>query len=527
MTLDRSANQTGRPTDQVEPDASASEPVIDAAIVPAGRGIADESESPPPPNEASEAPRYNPLGTESSGPSTEIPVADFAMASAEVLERPAREIPVTSPADPSLSPVGYQSWIFRVGGFLGAWVHKCFGTASLIGCLAVATSIPGLQVLTLGYLIESSGRVGRTGRVRSGLPGLNRAAHLGSMVLGTLVLVLPLLYVSSLVEAARLIEPTSRTVVGLRLLQSLLLFLILPHLITAWFCGGKLRYFVWPLLAPYQLSIWALRWVLATRPLRSILDETLGQLWPALVNDLCLVRPLTDFFVPAILIQHLWQGTLYRQARDGFWTFLGGLHLLHLTRLGLQTLAGSVAWLFVPTLLLIGGTLLPPGPAVLSGLLGIFSLSIVSMYLPLLQTHFGTAGQMHALFDVVAVFRLIGKSPLRITMSSILFLAAALPLYALKIEQIDPSLTWILGLVFILFSLPSRLLVAWSYARAERLEKKTRWFWRWPVRSVMWPAALFFAGFVSITRFTSWGGAAGLFEHHAFLIPAPFLRWFS
>jgi hypothetical protein len=527
VTLDRNTNRTVPPTDPMECNSPASEPVIDAAVVSTKAEIANDSETRPTSIEVSDSLRFNPLGTENSSPLTEIPVADFAVASAQAVDRPGEAISATSPADLASSPQDYQSWIFRVGGVLGDWVKKCFGTASLIGCLAVATSIPGLQILTLGYLIESSGRVGRTGKVRSGLPGLNRAADLGSRVLGTWVLLLPLFYISSLVEAARLIEPTSRTVVSLRLLQSFLLLIILPHLITAWFCGGKLRYFFWPLLAPYQLSIWALRWMLTTRPLRSILDETLGQLWPALVNDLCLVRPLTDFFVPAILIKHLWQGTLYRQARDGFWSFLGGLHLLHLTRLGLQALAGSVAWLFVPTLLLIGGTLLPSGPAVLSGLLGIFTLSVVSMYLPLLQTHFGTLGQMHALFDGVAVFRLIGKSPLRITMSSVLFLAAALPLYALKIEQIDASLTWILGLVFILFSLPSRLLVAWSYARADRCKAKTRWFWRWPIRSVMWPAALFFSGFVSITRFTSWGGAAGLFEHHAFLIPAPFLQWFS
>lgn len=543
VTLDRNANQSRLPTDPVHGDSSLCE---------------SSQESPPPPTELQGLSERAPQGeskdvkepiwiAESLVGETEtmpeLPVADLALVSPELTDAetrggagdfnaeqinaaPGQETATAASRLGTERPSGeYRSWVFRLLGAIAGLIQTCFGAASLIGCLAVATSVPGLQILTLGYFIESSGRVGRTGKVRSGLPGLNRAAHLGSMVVGTLVLLLPLLYVSQLVEAARLIEAASRTVVRLRFLQSFLWVVILPHLVTAWFCGGKLRYFFWPLLAPYQLSIWALRWILATRPLRNALDETLGQLWPSLVNDLCLVRPLTDFFVPAILIKHLWRGTLYRHARDGFWSFLGGLHLLHLTRLGLQTLAGSVAWLFIPTMLLIGGTLLPPGPAVLSGLLGIIALSIVAMYLPLLQMHFGTKGQMHALFDIAAVFRLIRKSPLRITFSCILFLASALPLYALKIEQIDTSLTWILGLVFILFSMPARLLVAWSYTRADHRETKTRWYWRWPVRSVMWPAALFFSGFVSITRFTSWGGAAGLFEQHAFLIPAPFLQW--
>lgn len=551
VTSDRNANQSGLPTDPVN-----------------GNSLSSESspESVPPSMELRRATESEPRGDSIDGhdrtwmaesdvkvteSTPEMPIAELVATSAEIIaaapmsntEHLNTEHLDTEPVNahligqatatpasqivPTTSSVKYRSWIFRLFGAIAGLIQKCFGGASLVGCLAVATSVPGLQILTLGYLIESSGRVGRTGKVRSGLPGLNRAAHLGSMAVGTLIFLLPLLYVSQLVEAARLIEPTSSTVLSLRFLQSSLWVVILPHLITVWFCGGKLRYFFWPLLAPYQLSIWALRWILATRPLRSALDETLGQIWPAFVNDLCLVRPLTDFFVPAILMKHLWRGTLYRHARDGFWSFLGGLHLLHLTRLGLQTIGGSVAWLFIPTLLLIGGTMLPPGPAVLSGLVGIFTLSIVAMYLPLLQMHFGTVGQMYALFDIAAVFRLIRKSPLRITLSCILFLASAIPLYALKIEQIDDSLTWILGLVFILFSLPARLLVAWSYTRADHRETPTRWFWRWPVRGVMWPAALFFAGFVSITRFTSWGGAAGLFEQHAFLIPAPFLQWLS
>ena len=505
-TMQEDPKETGTPVSPVPL------PLVDApAVEPDGTGA--ELENPQtPPEEVVDSSNW-------------VPVAELANPQRES-RSPSEMWPNAAGSSVSSEVRTSQSWLFRLIEGMGRWTEFFFGVASLIGCLAFATGLPGLQILTLGYLIECSGRVGRSHQIRSGLPGLRRAARLGSIVIGTLMTLFPLFYVSSLLEAARLIEPTSRSVVVLQSLQTVLMFLILPHLIASWFCGGKLRYFVWPLLAPYQLSVWMLRWVIATAPLREILDQTLGRLWPNLVADLCHVRPLTDFFLPAILLKHLWRRTLYSHARDGFWKFVGGLHLLHLTRLGLQTLAGSVAWLFVPTFLLIGGTQLPSGPAILSGLLGILSLSVVSIYLPLLQVHYGTVGKMHALFDLPEVFKVIRKSPLRTTLACTLFLAAALPLYALKIEEIDPSLVWLPGLVFILFSLPARLLVAWSYARAVTRESQTLWFWRWPVRSLIWPPVLFFSIFVSVTRFTSWGGAFGLFEHHAFLIPAPFMQWF-
>jgi hypothetical protein len=42
------------------------------------------------------------------------------------------------------------------------------------------------------------------------------------------------------------------------------------HIVLAWFCGGKLRHFFWPLLAVPSLVLWALRALISTQVLNPI-----------------------------------------------------------------------------------------------------------------------------------------------------------------------------------------------------------------------------------------------------------------
>ncbi|HAN99416.1 MAG TPA: hypothetical protein DCQ98_19235 [Planctomycetaceae bacterium] len=463
------------------------------------------------------------------GDEDEVPLAEAI--APPVLSSPASiEAELVSPA---IEPIAaatplrrYRSWPFRMASGIGRAIEFSFGGASLIVLLAIATGIPGAQILTLGYLIEVSGRIARTGKVRAGMPGWRKAARIGSLALGTLMCLAPIGYLSSLAEAAELIDPTSTSSRGLRIGQWIVTLMLVPHMLAAWFCGGKLRYFFWPLLAPFQLAIWALQWTLASPALRRGLDRTLGEIWPTLVADLCAVTPLTDFFLPAIIGKHLWQGTLWARLRDGFWEFLAGLRLPYLGWLGLRAFVGSVAWLCLPTLLLIGGTALPDGGAVLTGTTGVVLLAIVCLYLPVLQTHFGAVGKLFAMFDLVEARRQIARSPLRHSIALLLVMVLALPLYLFKIELLDGGIWWALGLIFVAFSLPARWVTGWAYARSSRRETKSWLIWRWPIRMAIFPLAIIFAIFVSVTRFLSWGGALGLFEHHAFLVPAPFTRLF-
>ena len=77
-----------------------------------------------------------------------------------------------------------RAWPWRaISAIASAW-EWLFGTVSLIGGLALLATIPILQLLSLGYLLEVSGRVARTGRLRSGFIGVRKAARVGSIVLG-------------------------------------------------------------------------------------------------------------------------------------------------------------------------------------------------------------------------------------------------------------------------------------------------------------------------------------------------------
>ena len=41
----------------------------------------------------------------------------------------------------------------------------------------------------------------------------------------------------------------------------------------------------------------------------------------------------------------------------------------------------------------------------------------------------------------------------------------------------------------------------------------------------MLPAAALYVLFLTLTQYTSWEGAASLYEQHAFLLPVPFMGW--
>ena len=70
-------------------------------------------------------------------------------------------------------------------------IHWLFGVASVIMGLALLATIPLVQLLTLGYFLEVSRRVATSGRWRDGCVGIDKAARVGSIVLGTWLLLWP------------------------------------------------------------------------------------------------------------------------------------------------------------------------------------------------------------------------------------------------------------------------------------------------------------------------------------------------
>ena len=72
-------------------------------------------------------------------------------------------------------------------------------------------------------------------------------------------MLLPLMLLSSYWYSAYLIDPASGATRGLRVALVICTALMTLHIVSSWFCGGRLRHFFWPLLAPFSLATWAFR----------------------------------------------------------------------------------------------------------------------------------------------------------------------------------------------------------------------------------------------------------------------------
>src|SRR5581483_10861870 len=107
----------------------------------------------------------------------------------DVVDLPARgQIPAEATSKPP--PRWPRSWPLKLWYGLCFALDWLFGLASLLGCLAVLAAIPVINFLSLGYLLDASGRVARSGRLRDGFIDIPKFARIGSMVAGTWICLL-------------------------------------------------------------------------------------------------------------------------------------------------------------------------------------------------------------------------------------------------------------------------------------------------------------------------------------------------
>lgn len=410
-----------------------------------------------------------------------------------------------------------KSWPVKVWRGLCFSLAWLFGLASLIGCLAAVSVVPLLQFAMLGYMLEASARVTRSGKWRDGFIDLPRFARIGSLVAGTWLMLLPIRFLAGLTRDAEAI-PGNPAVGAWRFGLFVATVLMVGHILLAWYCGGKLRYFFWPLLAPFQLGQRLLNRALAAPLMKRLLKPW----WPSLFEDLFVPLPWTSWFPPAIFWQGLRSGRMYVEARDAVWDFAIALRLPHYFWLGLRGFIGALLWLGIPTALLSVGTQ-GSGGAVLVGYIGAFSLAIVLLYLPFLQAHFAAENRFAALFAWSEVRKQFRNAPLMFWVSLLVTLALAVPLYLLKIELTARPLLWTLSVFFIVFIYPARLLTGWTLGYARRRQQPGWFIARQLSRLAAIPVVLMFVLIVFFTQYTSWNGVASLFEQHAFLVPVPFL----
>lgn len=431
-----------------------------------------------------------------------------------------------------------NSWPFRMWQGCCSAAAWLFGLASVLVGLAFLAAIPIVQFLSLGYLLEASGRIARTGRFSAGFVGFNKAARAGSLVAGTWLLLWPLRLVSDFWYSAQLIDPPGRSAIVLRVLLVALTALFVANVILAWFSGGKLRHFLWPLLAPLFFGMWSLRRFVASTVLRPVVRPVIGAISPKLLADLTAVPKLDKWFPPAIFLAQWRRGHVLGRARDAVWEFVHALRLPYYFSLGARGFFGAVLWLIVPAVLMIGVTKVPAmvsesgaregavqaltGLAALSGFIGSLLMAVVTVYLPFLQAHFAAENRLSAIFEIRRVRRWFRQAPIAYAFALLITFLFALPLFLLKIEYTLRELLWIPSLVFVIFIFPARLLTGWALARAKRRQQPRHFIIRLLARVAEIPVVAFYVFVLFFTQYVSWSGAWSLLEQPPFLLPAPF-----
>ena len=392
---------------------------------------------------------------------------------------PQSQVYVASPlVPPSADTTGRKAvaWYFRLIRAVCSGVHWLFGLISLVVLLSILATIPVVQFLSLGYLLESTGRIIHSKRIRDGFIGIRTAAQVGSIGLGVFLTLLPMRLLSSTWYSSLLLNGD---VDETRFLRRLVLgygILAAGHIAWAVVRGGKLRHFFWP------------------APLR--------------------------------LYRRLREGGLYNESSHKLLEFFQRLNLRHYFWLGLRGFVGALAWLFVPVSMMGLATLVDdPGFGGLIAFLGGLLLGLVLIYLPFLQARLPMTNRFTSQFDVGAVRRQFQRAPIAYWTALLMTLALAIPLYILKAELVPRQAAWLPSLFFVTFIFPARLAVGWAVSRAEKREQPRFWLFRWMARFGMLPVAMIYALIVYFTQFTSWYGPWSLYEQHAFMLPVPFLGY--
>lgn len=381
----------------------------------------------------------------------------------------ATDVEVAEPLETVVAVVvDERSLLRRIWDSLCSAAEWLFGLVSLLVALAVLAPLPILQFLSLGYFLDVSGRIARTGRFRSGFFGVRKAARVGSLVCGAWLMLLPLRFVSTMAARARLIEQGSPADRNWSIALWILTVLMVAHILGACWRGGKLRHFLWP-------------------------------------------RPIESF-------KQVVAPGAYAAARDRVWDFVVGMQLPHLFWLGVRGFVGGLMWLVLPVSLLIAARGAP-----VVGIFGGMLLAVVLLYVPFLQTQMAAENRFGAMFEVGRLRQVFCRAPVAFWLALLLTLALALPLYLLRIEPFAKDAAWIPALVFAAFTLPARLACGWAYGYAHRRERNRNWFLRQGARLAMLPVAGFYVFFVFFTQYTSTHGIWSLYAQHAILLPAPFL----
>ena len=137
------------------------------------------------------------------------------------------------------------------------------------------------------------------------------------------------------------------------------------------------------------------------------------------------------------------------------------------------------------------------------------------------QARLAATGELREAFQLGRIRRRVRRAPFSHTLALIAVLALALPLYLLKIEELDRDALWLLALFFVVLGIPGRVLTGWAHWRGRQGERANVF-----LRFLCWNTRLAAGGFyvfvVFFWQFFGWRGPAGIYAQHAFLVPAAF-----
>jgi len=201
--------------------------------------------------------------------------------------------------------------------------------------------------------------------------------------------------------------------------------------------------------------------------------------------------------------------------------FIASLRLKHHFLLGFKGYLGAMIWLVIPTALFAAASKTEGGP-ILVTLFGGILLIVVLNWVPFLQAHYAAENRFGAMFELRTVRRLYKNAPFSWTITMLITLTLALPMYLFKIALPPSDAMWMVTIVFIVSIYPVKVITGWAYHRARTREKRAFFLLRWFTRALLLPLLTFYVFLLFFTQFIGEHGKRVLFEHHAFLLPAPF-----
>lgn len=362
---------------------------------------------------------------------------------------------------------GWWLWPIKLAG--GAWNVAC-----MMLLLAVVAAVPLVQLASLGYLLYGAGRLAAGRPWSEAFPGVRLAGKLGTFAAWVAVTWLPVYLLAGLAYDAQLLQPGSRTAGAWRLGSFVIAVAWTVHVGWAAMRGGR-----W----------WHL-------------------LWPA----------------PIKFLKTIWRPSAWSRASDQLYELWCRLKFTKLWWLGARASAGAILWTCVPvSLMILGQRAQELKLAGLVGLVGALGMTIVMLYLPLLQIRMASRNRFIEIFNVRAIRRDFKKAPWFFAISLLLLCALAIPLYLMRIEATPSELAWLPSLVFVLFMWPAKLVMGAAVGYANRRPANRHWILRWSAWTVAVASVLVYVGALYIAQFVAWQGAFVNYFQHAVLVPPPLI----